>query len=124
MDDPWRYVMDDVYETNGPTDLPLPKSQPPVVAEPIAEATGQEKGSNVQDFIERWKKEVIDKIQFLKESLDQANKDKEALSGEIDRLQAELEAARNKNKDLEVHYSETLDTFYQLLDDVSKALEG
>ena len=124
MDDPWRYLMDDVYEANGPTDLPLPKSQPPVVEEPIVEASGREKGSNVQGFIERWKKDVLDKIQFLKESLDQANHDKAALSQEIDRLQAELEAAREKNKELEVHYSETLDTFYKLLDDVSRALEG
>ena len=116
--------MDDVYEANGPTDLPLPKSQPPVVEEPIVEASGREKGSNVQGFIERWKKDVLDKIQFLKESLDQANHDKAALSQEIDRLQAELEAAREKNKELEAHYSETLDTFYKLLDDVSRALEG
>jgi predicted RNase H-like nuclease (RuvC/YqgF family) len=124
MDDPWRYLMDDVYDANGPTDLPLPKSQPPAVEDPTGEGEEQEKGSGVQTFIERWKKEVLDKITFLKESLEQANRDKEALSREVDRLQAELEAARTKSKEMEVQYSETLDSFYKLLDDVSKALEG
>jgi chromosome segregation ATPase len=115
--------MDDVYDANGPTVLPLANSQPTVVEEPQMEASGQEKGPEVQNFIERWKKEVLDKIQFLKESLEQAHRDKAVLSQEVDRLQAELEAARDKNKQLEAHYSETLDTFYKLLDDVSRALK-
>jgi predicted nuclease with TOPRIM domain len=113
--------MDDVYEANGPKEFPLPKGQPLLIEEPSVQAAGEERG--VKGFIERWKKEVLDKIQYLKESLEQANKDKEALSQELDHLQRELEGSKERNKALEGQLSETLDTFYTLLNDVSKALE-
>jgi hypothetical protein len=54
--------MDDVYEANGPKEFPTPEGQPLLTEEPSVQAPGEERG--VKGFIERWKKEVLDKIQL------------------------------------------------------------
>jgi chromosome segregation ATPase len=111
--------MDEIYEANAPTDFPTPKEQP---------ALEQNSGADekitlpVKETVERWKKEILDKIQFLKENFDQASRDREELSREMDLLKAELEASKEQAKILETKLAETLETFNNLLDEVSRAL--
>jgi predicted nuclease with TOPRIM domain len=76
----------------------------------------------VKETVERWKKEILDKIQFLKENFDQANRDREELSREMDLLKTELDASKEQAKILETKLAETLETFNTLLDEVSRAL--
>jgi predicted nuclease with TOPRIM domain len=111
--------MDEIYEANAPTDFPTPKGQPTLEQTPTA---AEKITMPVKETVERWKKEILDKIQFLKENIDQANRDREGLSREIDRLKAELDASREHGKVLEAKLAETLETFNNLLDEVSRAL--
>jgi len=111
--------MDEVYEANVPTDFPTPKAQPILEQHPTAE---EKTARPVRETVERWKKEILDKIQFLKENLDQANRDRDGLSQELDRLKAELDASKEHGKVLEAKLAETLETFNNLLDEVSRAL--
>jgi len=111
--------MNDVYETNAPTDFPSPKEQPV----PEQNRTPEAKVTvPVKESVERWKKEILDKIQYLKDNFDQANRDREGLSQEIDRLKAELDVSKENSKVLEAKLYETLETFNTLLDEVSRAL--
>jgi seryl-tRNA synthetase len=111
--------MNDVYEANAPTDFPSPKEQPA----PEQNRTPEAKiPVPVKESVERWKKEILDKIQYLKDNFDQANRDREGLSQEIDRLKAELDVSKENSKVLEAKLYETLETFNNLLDEVSRAL--
>lgn len=114
--------MDDIFETNAPDHFPDPKEQPAPIPETPEE--GALKNPPVKETVERWKKEVIDRIQYLKENLELTNQEKEALSQEVDRLQTELAGSQGKVKELESEFSEALETFNTLLDEVSLALEG
>ena len=111
--------MNDVYEANAPTDFPAPKEQPVPEQSPTPEAKIT---MPVKESVERWKREILDKIQYLKDNFDQANRDREGLSQEIDRLKAELDASKDSAKVLEAKLYETLETFNNLLDEVSRAL--
>jgi predicted nucleic acid-binding Zn-ribbon protein len=113
--------MSDIYEANAPEVFPAPQEQPGV-REDYPEG-GVLKNPPVKETVDRWKKEVLDKIQYLRENLEQAGQEKEALSQEVDHLQSELTASRERIKELEVELSEALDTFNTLLDEVSQALE-
>jgi predicted nuclease with TOPRIM domain len=111
--------MDEIYEANAPIDFPTPKEQPILTQTPTRE---EKIALPVKETVERWKKEILDKIQFLKENFDQASRDRESLSQELDRLKAELDASREQGKVLEAKLAETLETFNDLLDEVSRAL--
>ncbi|MBI5966954.1 MAG: hypothetical protein HY882_03715 [Deltaproteobacteria bacterium] len=111
--------MEDVYESHAPTDFPSAKEQPVIEQPPGAE---ERKILPVKETVERWKREILDKIQYLKENFEQANQDRESLSKEIDRLQAELTASKEHVQELERKLAETLETFNNLLDEVSGAL--
>ena len=113
--------MDDVYEVNAPTDFPSPKEQPTLEQQPLGE---EKKILLVKETVERWKKEILDKIQFMKENYDQAHRDKEGLLQEIDHLKEELTSTQNHAQALERKLAETLETFNNLLDEVSRALQG
>jgi predicted nuclease with TOPRIM domain len=113
--------MDDVYKENAPTDFPSPKEQLPIEQEPPGE---EKRIPLVKETVERWKKEILDKIQFLKENFEQANRDKEGLLGEIDHLKEELTATKDRAQALEKKLAETLETFNNLLDEVSGALQS
>ena len=114
--------MNDIFETNAPEHFPEPKEQPAPLPETPEE--GVIKNPPVKETVERWKKEVIDKIQYLRENLELANREKEALSQEVDRLQSELAGSQGKVKVLESELSEALETFNSLLNEVSSALEN
>jgi predicted RNase H-like nuclease (RuvC/YqgF family) len=113
--------MGNVYEANAPSDFPTPKEQPTIEQQPLGE---EKRILPVKETVERWKKEILDKIQFLKENYDQANRDKEELSQEIDRLKDELNATKERAQALERKLTETLETFNNLLDEVSGALQS
>src|SRR4030042_990980 len=113
--------MSDIYETNAPVRFPSPKEQPEVEEDSLTDRVL--KSRPVKETVDRWKKEIIDKIQYLRENLELADQEKEALSQEVDRIQSELTASKGRIKDLEVQLSEVLETFNTLLDEVSPALE-
>jgi predicted nucleic acid-binding Zn-ribbon protein len=115
-------MMSDIYEANAPAAFPAPQEQPRL--EEDSPEGGVLKNPPVKETVDRWKKEVFDKIQYLRENLEQANQEKEALSREVDQLQSELTASRGRIKELEAELSEALDTFNTLLDEVSQALES
>ena len=111
--------MEEIYEANAPTEFPTPKGQPTLEQNPAAD---EKITLPVKETVSRWKKEILDKIQFLKENFDQANRDREELSREMDLLKAELDASKEQAKILETKLAETLETFNNLLDEVSRAL--
>lgn len=114
--------MNDIYEANAPMQFPSPKEQPTLEQESVE--GGILKAPPVKETVERWKKEVIDKIQYLRENLELANQEKEALSQEVDRLQGDLADSRQRIQELEGQLSEALETFNTLLNEVSLALES
>jgi hypothetical protein len=113
--------MEDIFEVNAPTQFPAPKDQPKIELKSV-EGTVL-KPPQMKETADRWKKEIIDKIQYLRENLDLANQEKEALSQEVDRLQSELSNSEGKTQELETQLSEALETFNTLLNEVSQALE-
>ena len=113
-------MSEDVYATNAPNQFPTPKEQPEI--EPEA-SVPQLKVPPIRETVDRWRKDVIDKIQYLRENLDLALMEKEALSQEVDRLQSDLVFSKERCKELETQLSEALDTFNSLLNEVSTALE-
>jgi predicted nuclease with TOPRIM domain len=114
--------MNDIYVTNAPVKFPTPKEQPDIEEDSMV--GGVLKNPPVKETVVRWKKEVIDKIQYLRENLELANQEKEALSQEVDRVQSELTDSKERIQKLEVELSEALETFNTLLDEVSQALES
>jgi predicted nuclease with TOPRIM domain len=114
--------MNDIYESNSPETFPTPNEQPIIKEE--AEEKAFFANPPIQETVNRWRKEVIDKIQYMKENLEQTNQEKEALSQEVDRLQADLAESKERIQALEKALAEALETFNGLLNEVSKALEG
>ncbi len=114
--------MSDIYERNVPESFPETREQPEFPEVPEPDAVFQI--PPIRETADRWKKEVLDRIQFLKEHLVQVEQEKEGLAAETDRLRAELEQARKRIRELETQFADTLDTFNRLLNEVSKALEG
>ncbi|MBA4391979.1 MAG: hypothetical protein C0407_00335 [Desulfobacca sp.] len=114
--------MDDIFETNAPIRFPAPKEQPEIQLESVEENVL--KTPPVKETAGRWKKEIIDKIQYLRENLELANQDKEALSQDVDRLESELTTSKERVQELEIQLSEALETFNTLLNEVSQALEA
>jgi predicted nuclease with TOPRIM domain len=111
--------MEDVYAANAPTEFPAPKEQPKI-EEPIN--MEEKQNGPMKETVDRWKKEILDKIQYLKENFDQASHDREALSQEIDRLKEELSNSQERAQALDKKLAETMETFNNLLDEVSGAL--
>ncbi len=114
--------MNDIYQTNAPEVFPVPQEQPTLKEDSLE--GGVLKNLPVKETVDRWKKEVLDRIQYLRENLEQANQEKESLSQEVEQLQSELSASQGRIKELEAELSGTLDTFNILLNEVSQALES
>jgi hypothetical protein len=112
--------MEDIFEENAPIRFPSPKEQPEIAAQ--GEEGNVTQGQPMKINPDRWKKEIIDKIQYLKDNLELALQDKEALSQEVDRLQGELSTSQERAKELEKQLAEALETFNSLLNEVSQAL--
>jgi hypothetical protein len=114
--------MSTIYEANAPVTFPAPQEQPDLGED--SPAGGVLQNPPIKETVDRWKKEVLDKIQYLKENLELASQEKEALSLEVDRIQSELTESKKRVQVLEVELSEALETFNNLLNEVSQALEG
>jgi uncharacterized protein (DUF3084 family) len=114
--------MSDIYEANAPVAFPAPQEQPDLEEDSMAGGVLQ--NPPVKETVNRWKKEVLDKIQYLRENLELANQEKEALSQEVDRVRSELSDSKGRVQVLEGELSEALETFNTLLDEVSQALES
>jgi hypothetical protein len=113
--------MSEIYETNAPEQYPTPKEQP-AIEEKVDEGNVF-KTPPVKESVNRWRKEIIDKIQFLKDNWEETVREKEVLSQELDRVQSELAESRERVKTLEQELTETLENFNRLLNEVSQALE-
>jgi hypothetical protein len=112
--------MENIYESNAPTNFPSPTEQPIIEQQSSAE---EGKTLPLKESVERRKKEILDKIQYLRQGCDQANQDRESRSKEIDSLKQELAAVKEHAKELERSFAEALDAFNNLLDEVSRALQ-
>jgi hypothetical protein len=115
--------MNDVYETNAPREFPNPKAQPEIDEKKAIKLEGM-KVSELKETVERWKKDILDRIQFLKEHYDQALKDKEALTLEVDKWKGELAASDFRVQELERQLADVLETYNNLLKEVSGALQN
>ena len=114
--------MSDIYEINAPERFPTPKEQPDNQEKTVEKTIAG--NPPIQETVNRWRKEVLDKILFLKENWEQTVQEKEFLSQEVDRLQSELAASQDRVQALEQELSVTLENFNRLLNEVSQALEG
>lgn len=114
--------MNDIFEANAPQSLPETDAPPFPQEDPFREPVFHL--PPLQQTVERWKKEVLDRILFLKENLEQSGQEKDALQKEVARLEEELAQSRERIRELEAQFAETLETFNRLLEEVSRALEG
>lgn len=113
--------MSTIFQTNAPERFPAPKEQPLFPSE--SEDHGNLIDLPVKEKVGRWKNDIIDKIQYLRENLDLANQEKEGLFLEVDRLQSELTFSKGRIQELESQLSDAMETFNTLLREVSQALE-
>ena len=114
--------MSDIYEANAPLAFPDPQEQPRLREESLE--GGVLKNPPVKETVDRWKREVLDKIQYLRENLELTIQEKEALLQEVDHIRSELTDTKGKVRVLESELSEALETFNTLLDEVAQALES
>jgi hypothetical protein len=115
--------MADVYETNAPREFPNPQAQPEIDEKKAVRLEAM-KISDLKETVERWKKDIVDRIQFLKENYDQALQDKEALTLEVDKWKAELTASDFRVQELERQLADVLETYNNLIKEVSGALQN
>ena len=114
--------MDDVYGNNSPREFPNPKAQPEFDEKKAIRLEAM-KIPELMETVSRWKKEILDRIQFLKENYDLALQDKGALTLEVDKWKAELAASEFRVQELERQLADVLDTYNNLLKEVSGALQ-
>lgn len=113
--------MVDAYEAHAPTEFPSPQEQSAPPPEPVLEEV---QIPDLRNTLDRWRRELLDRIQFLKENLEQANQEKTALTQELDSLKAELAASRQQVQELQNDLSATLGAFNNMLKEVSAALQS
>ncbi|MBI5584399.1 MAG: hypothetical protein HY892_11295 [Deltaproteobacteria bacterium] len=115
--------MSTVYDQNAPTAFPAPQAQPNLEGGGIERKGESMQLPQIKETVERWKKEILDRIQYLKENLDQTLQDREALALEADQLKNELTEARNRIQQLEFDLAGVLELYNNLIREVSGALE-
>jgi DNA repair exonuclease SbcCD ATPase subunit len=116
--------MSTIYEANAPEVFPTTQKQPDLGEDSPTIGGLKNPPVPVKETVDRWKKEVLDKIQYLRENLERANQEKEELFQEVDRVRSELIESKGRVQELEGELSEALETFNALLDEVSLALES
>jgi hypothetical protein len=114
--------MEDVYETNAPREFPHPQAQPEIEEKKTVRLEAM-KLPELKETIFRWKKDILDRIQFLKENYDLAVLDKGTLTLEVDKWKAELAASEFRVQELERQLAEVLETYNNLIKEVSVALQ-
>jgi hypothetical protein len=115
--------MDDVYGNNSPREFPNPQTQPEFEEKKAIRLEAM-KIPELKETVARWKKEILDRIQFLKENYDLALQDKGTLTLEVDQWKAELAASESRVQELEGQLADVLETYNNLLQEVSGALQG
>jgi hypothetical protein len=114
--------MDDVYGDNSPREFPNPQSQPEFEEKKAMKLEAM-KLPELKETVFRWKKDILDRIQFLKENYDLALQDKGALTLEVDKGKAELAASEFRVQELERQLADVLETYNNLIREVSGALQ-
>jgi len=114
--------MDDVYGNNSPREFPNPQAQPKFDEKKAIRLEAM-KLPELKETVSRWKKEILDRIQFLKENYDLALQDKGALTLEVDKWKAELTASEFRVQELERQLADVLETYNNLINEVSGALQ-
>jgi hypothetical protein len=114
--------MEDVYETNAPREFPHPQAQPEIEEKKTVRLEAM-KLPELKETIFRWKKDILDRIQFLKENYDQAVLDQGSLTLEVDKWKAELAASEFRVQELERQLADVLETYNNLIKEVSVALQ-
>ncbi len=114
--------MSTVYDQNAPTAYPAPQDQPNPAAEKNDWQGEARPLPQIKETVERWKKEILDRIQYLRENLDQALQDREVLSLEADQLKKDLAAARSRVQQLEGDLTGVLELYNNLIQEVNGAL--
>ena len=115
--------MSTVYDQNAPTAFPTPQAQPSLEGGKIEQKGEPMQLPQIKETVERWKKEILDRIQYLKENLDQALQDREILSREADQLKNELAETRKRTQQLEVDLAGVLELYNNLIQEVNGALQ-
>jgi hypothetical protein len=116
--------MSTVYDQNAPTAFPAPQAQPIPAAEQIDRRGDATQLPQIKETVERWKREILDRIQYLKENLDLALKDKEAASLEVDQLKNQMAAAQARIQQLETDLAGVLELYNTLIQEVNGALQN
>ena len=114
--------MDDVYGNNSPREFPNPQAQPEFDEKKAIRPEAM-KIPELKELVSRWKKEILDRIQFLKENYDLALQDKGTLTLEVDKWKAELAASEFRVQELERQLADVLETYNNLIKEVSGALQ-
>lgn len=115
--------MTTIYDQNAPTAFPAPQAQPPLAGEQSERQGGPLQLPQIKETVERWKREILDRIQYLKENLDQALQDREVLALEADQMKQELAEARDRIQQLEVDLAGVLELYNTLIREVNGALQ-
>ncbi|RPH87457.1 MAG: hypothetical protein EHM75_05465 [Desulfobacteraceae bacterium] len=109
-------------ETISPREFPNPQSQPEFEEKKAMKLEAM-KLPELKETVFRWKKDILDRIQFLKENYDLALQDKGALTLEVDQWKAELAASEFRVQELERQLADVLETYNNLIREVSGALQ-
>lgn len=115
--------MSTVYDQYTPADDPAPQAQPVLKSENAQRKEGSMQLPQLKETVERWKKEILDKIQYLRANLDQTLQDKEALSLEADQLKSQLADAQGRIAQLESDLAGVLELYNSLVQEVNGALQ-
>ncbi|OGP51614.1 MAG: hypothetical protein A2Y79_02045 [Deltaproteobacteria bacterium RBG_13_43_22] len=113
--------MTDIYEENAQEGVPAITEQP-ILEEKSMEGGGP-KTPPVKETVDRWRREVIEKIEYLRKKLELTLQENETLSLEVDRLHSEVTVLKKRAKDLEQQQAESLDMFNNTIAGINLALE-
>ena len=115
--------MSTVYDQNAPTAFPTTQGQPVLEGEKMERKGEPMQLPQIKETVDRWKKEILDRIQYLRENLDQALQDREVLSLEAEAMKKELSATRARMQQLEVDLAGVLELYNNLIQEVNGALK-
>jgi chromosome segregation ATPase len=115
--------MSNAYDVTAPSSFPATQAQPLPEGEKMERKGDWMQLPQIKETVERWKREILDRIQYLKENLDLALKDKEAAALEADQLKSQLTAAQARIQQLETDLTGVLDLYNTLIQEVNGALQ-
>jgi hypothetical protein len=114
--------MDNMFEKNAPIRSTTPQEQPEIKSE--SGEGGAPKTPPVKETINRWRKEIIEKIGSLRKELEQAHLENETLNQELNRLKSELTTKKERVHVLEHQITQTLEAFNQSMAEINQSFEA